>query len=99
MYTKYTEVLATVWFSCLTGHALFTIDIGQDYRFISDPESLIVCSHFQNFGGQFMTQDSWIRKKGLIAFKGVEIGSANSNPLNLQQGISGCYFRLRFGFY
>src|SRR5690606_3870834 len=98
MYTKYTEVLATVWFSFLTGHALFTIDIGQDYSFISGTESLIVCSHFQNFGGQFMTQDSWIRKKGLIPFKSMEIGSANSNPFYLQQSISGCYFRLRFGF-
>jgi hypothetical protein len=82
------DIGATVWFAIAAGDAFAAVHVRLDRATVAGFQAVRIIARFDHLDSEFVTKHAWVAEEGLTAGKGMQIGTANTDPVDTHQGVA-----------
>jgi len=92
MHAKDLKSLAAVRAASTAGQtvaAVAAVEVGLDCHVISHLNLVDVVANGDDFGAKFVADNTWIGEEGLAAAERVQVGAADADAVNADEGVAG----------
>jgi hypothetical protein len=91
----YLEVGAAIGFAAAAGDAATAVDVGLDGAAVTGLEAVGFGAGIDNLDAKFVAEDARVVEEGLFTGESVEVGTANADTVDADEGFAGGERRFR----